>query len=162
MPDVSYTVVIKDERDTEEEKKKTASTPSGSADPKSDTNVKLPPQLRKVASIGFAINALDTVASFRINTVELRTGNSTYQARATAMHDIAKGVVNSGMTMLGAFAAFGPIGAAVAGVSMATTAMIQHAREVQQYNIRSAINSYEVELANIRAGAYGNRGGRDR
>lgn len=159
MPDVSYTVLIKDERAKQEEKKKIASTPNGSAEKKSDDNVKLPPQLRKVASVEFAVSVADTALSFRTSTVELRTGNSTYQARATAMHQSAKGIVNAGMTIFGVSAAFGPVGAVTAAVGIGANAMLQYAIETEQYRIRETVNTYEVQQANIRAGAYGNRGG---
>ncbi len=115
-----------------------------------------------LAVVGVAAPFAFQVASNRISTTTLRTGQAEYQAKQELALRGAKlgvGIVSAALT--GAMVTGGnPLGAvagALVGVAHTTINMQQAANVVQ---MERNVESIGIELANIRAGSLGDRHGR--
>ena len=113
-------------------------------------------KLRKVASVGFAMQAIDMAVSAQINTVEARTGNARLAELQSYTYSTAKSLV--GATVAGAMA--GGVPGAVIGLTGALVHRgVQVALAQQQLDIAKSVENVGLQMAHIRAGTGGSRHG---
>ena len=114
----------------------------------------------KIAPIAFAMKLIDSTVTREINRVELRTGHSTYQERISWSYGVAKRTLLTGALLIGGIATGNPvaIGGAVLSAANRGIELIQAAEDLR---ISRAVEDVGIDMANIRAGSYGDRGRRD-
>ena len=111
--------------------------------------------ITQLAPVGYAMKMASTVVSNEINRVELRTGNAVLQQKI----EFAKSNVMRAGALALSVASGNPllmVGAVVSTVDQ--IADIQ--RRQTSINLERQLESVGIGMANIRAGAYGSRGGR--
>ena len=113
----------------------------------------------KMAVAGFALGVVDTVASRYTQTVDIRTGNTTYQQKVNFVQSSAKKLASFGLSVAMGSAIAGLPGAIVGGVMNATMTALNYSNEINRFNIQRELEAYSISAQNIRAGALGNRGG---
>lgn len=164
MPEVRYVIEIRGEQ-TAENKKTTASTPNGKTEKESWAVKKATDLFSVGAGYHYAKSAVTTAISFQNNTVALRTGNEKQQENIQQAYSVGMklwGIAESAFAglMLG-----GPAGAAVgAGIAAVGTVVstgVQMALQGAQIGLERQLESIGIQQANIRAGAGGDRIGRN-
>lgn len=166
MADVTYTISIKADSVEENAPRTTAPGPSGNElSPKKKKSPQISKEeayvqktMKKVASVGFAMQAADMMVTHQINTIEARTGNSRLQQQCNFAYSTAKSLI--GATVSGAM--MGGVPGALIGLSSAIIMQgVQVAMAQQQINIARSVEDVSLSMARIRAGASGNRTGKD-
>lgn len=162
MPDVTYRIIITDESGGGKAST-TATTPSGDESKPTGRRQKTPFEkvVKKYASIGMARNVVNTLARNEINRVELRTGSQALQDRISFAYDTVNSLADSAMTIAAGASMGGVVGAGAAAVYTVATKTVSLLNASTNQKISRSIESIGINQTNIRAGANGNRGGRD-
>ena len=117
-------------------------------------------KITKLAPIAYSLKMLDSIATREGNRVELRTGHSTYQERISWSYGVAKRALSTGALLIGGIATNNPL--AISGAVISTIFQeVEVAQAAQDIRISRAVESVGIDMANIRAGSYGDRGRRD-
>lgn len=112
--------------------------------------------IKKSAAVGLALKYLNLFATTEINRVELRTGRATYQAELNYKKSAAMRGLAIGGSFVGAAIMGNPL-LAVAGVVSALDWGLEIGIAQENLNIERAVNNVSIGMANIRAGAGGDR-----
>lgn len=131
--------------------KKTARAPTSDA-----TFAENAYKLYKSAPAMFALKGIDNVVTTWINTVELRTGNSTLQQQMQWKYSTAKQLGGAAISIAAGIATGNPaliIGGVMAGVNYAKNIAISQ----YEINLQRQVENIGIGLANIRAGSGGDR-----
>ena len=153
-----YIITIRDER-AKEKKQTTAKTMAGDTNDERGDQTSIPPSIAKIASFGYAVSVVDSYVSMALNTVDLRTGNSTFQQKVNFYHQSTRKALDIAANVVTAGSLFGAAGAVVAGLGLSVTGIVDMANNVNTYSMEKQLESYALEMTNIRAGTLGNRGG---
>ena len=149
----TYEFIIKNESNGQKKlKSPTANSSSESAKEKQTTLIS------GVAAYAYAKKITTQVISYRVNTVELRTGQAELQEKISFKYDIAQrtfGFIES-IAIGGGLA--GIPGAVIGGMAALTTWAINVAQKQSTINLNRDIENIAILQNNIRAGARGSRG----
>lgn len=115
--------------------------------------------ISKLAPVGYAVKMANNVITNEINRVELRTGNAVLARKVEYTQSvITRSAATAGALAIG-IGTMNPIIIAGAVASAADQALDVHQRQIS-LNLERQLESVGIGMANIRAGAYGSRGGR--
>ncbi|MBR3680621.1 MAG: hypothetical protein IKL79_01295 [Clostridia bacterium] len=171
MADVTYRIIIEGMGSgaADATPKTTAATPSGDdVSPKPSPSpsgggtggiADLYRAIKKSAAVGLALKYVNLFATTEINRVELRTGRATYQAELNYKKSAAMRGLAIGGSFVGAAITGNPL-LAVAGVVSAVDWGLEIGIAQENLNIERAVSNVSIGMANIRAGAGGDRFGK--
>ena len=141
-------------------KKAVADSPDG----QSKQNA-LAKKLGKFASPAFAIQAVKQVGAQHIGRIELNTGHATLQQRTAYAYSHLSSAIDAVTSIIGGAVVGGGYGAAAAAVGVGIS-MIAGVGSIVSKQIdiskQMTIEHYSIQQANIRAGAGGDRLGRNK
>ena len=115
--------------------------------------------VRKMAPVVYAKKFAEKTVTTLISRIDARTGNIALQQRLDFCYNTTKSLLDAGGLMLGGIATANPM-AVVAGAISLTTMGINMAIEQENININRRVENVGMNMANIRAGAGGDRNGR--
>ena len=169
MADVTYRIIIEGMGGEGDAPKTTAATPSGdeisphptSGGTTTETGsfVKTYMFLKNSAAAGLALTYANTAITTYINRVELRTGRSTYQEQLNYQKSATLRGLGIAASIIGGLVT-GNYLLAVGGVSAAVDWGINTTIAKDTLNLERAVNNVSIGMANVRAGAGGDRYGR--
>ena len=160
MADVTYRIIIDSAGGSSSRNvKSVATTPKGENISPTENFAKLYNSAIKSAPVALALKYARTAITTNINRVELRTGRSTYQQQLQWQYSTAlKTASIAGALALG-IATGNPL-LAVAGVTSLVDTAVDYAIAERDIAISRSVENIGIGMANIRAGAGGNRTGR--
>ena len=168
MADVTYRIIIEGMGGGgSDAPRTTAATPSGEElSPKGSGGNdagnplgKFYKTMKGSAAVGLALKYANTVATTYINRVELRTGRSTYQEQLNYTKQTTMRGLGIGVAILGGVVTGNPL-LALGGVVSAFDWALDIGISQGNLNIARAVNNVSIGMANIRAGAGGDRHGK--
>jgi hypothetical protein len=114
------------------------------------------------ALVNYAESAVDMVATYRMNTVELRTGHAELQHRMQFQYGVAKKGFDiiKNMSMAGSIAGAG--GVFVSGIAGVADVLVNVGMRQAEVNMRREVENTSLFFARIRAGAGQDRTGNTR
>lgn len=116
---------------------------------------------KKLISFSAAASTADKLISYRISTVNLRTGAAEYEQRLETIHSIGKDIVGAGAALVTGAKLGGRAGFAVALIGVAASGinkLINLAQKEQTLMIEQSLENVTQGMMNIRAGAGARRG----
>lgn len=155
MPDVNYVITIKNESNGGGQVSNGVAPAMNFTEPPEDTKVRVPGVLKRLAPAAIAMQIGRTIVNGELNRVELRTGYSTLQERLNF-------AVTNGtrlLTSVMAGAAFGPVGAIAGGAVYMLSTGLSIWQSQLNIDINRSIEDINIGMANVRAGAGGDRSG---
>ena len=156
MPDVNYVITIKgDGVGGQLDTNGVAPSPSVATSEK-DSTVKVPSVFRKIAPAAIAMQIGRSVIQGELSRVELRTGYSTLQERINFA--MSKGQMLLG-GIIGGATVGGPVGAVVGGMTVMLGQAIEFTQNQITLDLNRSIENISIGMANVRAGAGGDRTG---
>ena len=166
MADVTYRIIIEGMGGEGDAPKTTAATPSGDEiSPRSTGSgttaetggfAKAYKVIKNSAAVGLALKYANTTA---INRVELRTGRATYQEQLNYQKSATIRGLGIAASIIGGLAT-GNYLLAVGGAVSALDWGIEIGIAQENLNLERAVNNVSIGMANIRAGAGGDRHGK--
>lgn len=162
MADVTYRIIIEGEGGSSEGPKKDSVARTVSGDSMSNpigSFIKGVDKIKKMAPVAYALKYVDLGITTEINRTELKTGLSTYQERLNFNYSMAKQVLGIGGAIIGG-ALTGNVMAVVAGVGAAVNMAVQYSIAQENINLQRRVEDISIGMANVRAGAGGDRVGR--
>lgn len=114
--------------------------------------------VKKMAPVGYALKFANQVISSEINRVELRTGNALLQEKISYAYGTTGRVLAIGGAIIGGLAT-GNYLVAAGGLVSAISWGVDIAQEQTNINLSRRVENIGIGMANIRAGAGGNRNG---
>ena len=170
MADVTYVISIRDDTSgkgstpgvaSNDSNTGVAPTTSGeSASPKSSGF-----NISKKAGVMMGVAAVkkvgNRVATTYISNIGVRTGNVTLQEKLAYDKGVANRLINMGTAVILGFATGHPITGTMAAVGSALSWGVDIAVAQEQINLERAVEHIGIQQANIRAGAGGDRSGRN-
>lgn len=164
MPNITYEIIIRSEDGGGSGTGGGKGTPGKSVakTPKGDDASGFPISGKKLAAMGYvaAKRIGNRVATTYISRVGLRTGNATLQERMSYDLGVANRAIGIGTAIIGGAISGNPL-AVVAGIGSAVSWGIDIAVAQEQLNLQRAVENIGISQANIRAGAGGDRIGRN-
>lgn len=170
MADVTYRIIIEGMGGEGDAPKTTAATPSGDEiSPKpaggggttAETGgfSKAYKTIKNSAAVGLALKYANTAITTAINRVELRTGRATYQEQLNYQKSATIRGLGIAASIIGGLAT-GNYLLAVGGAVSALDWGIEIGIAQENLNIERAVNNVSIGMANVRAGAGGDRHGK--
>ena len=167
MADVTYRIIVEGLGGGSDAPKTTAATPTGEevspkpapASSSGGGEKSLYGAIKGSAAVGIALKYANLAITTEINRVELRTGRATYQAELNYQKSAITRAIGIGASLVGAVATGNPL-LAVGGVVSAVDWISEVSISQENINIARAVNNVTVGMANIRAGAGGDRYGK--
>lgn len=161
MPNVTYEIIIKNETGgsgsgDKSGSKAVAKTPKG--DDASGFNLDAK-TIGRLAYVG-ARRIVNRTFTTYVNKVGMRTGRTSLQERMAYDLSIANRALNIGTAVIMGAVHGNPL-AVAAGVGMAVSWAVDIAVAQDQLNVQRAVEQIGISQANIRAGAGGDRAGRN-
>ena len=154
MPDVNYIITIKG--DGVGGVVTNGVAPSGGVTAERSTDTRVPSMLKRVAPAAIAGQIAKTVIRGELHRVEVRTGFSTAQERLNFAVSKAAGIATP--IIAGAMTA-GPAGAIIGGGLAIFNEALQYSQAKETYNLNRTIENISIGMADVRAGAGGDRTG---
>ena len=114
--------------------------------------------IRKMAPVGYALKFANQAITAEINRVELRTGNALLQEKISYAYSTTGRVLTIGGAIIGGALTGNPL-AVAGGVMSAISWGVDIAQEQTNINLARRVENIGIGMANIRAGAGGNRNG---
>lgn len=114
--------------------------------------------IRKMAPVGYALKFAKQFVSAEVNRVELRTGNALLQEKVSYVYSTAGRILTIGGAIMGGLAT-GNYLVAAGGLVSAISWGVDIAQEQTNINLARRVENIGIGMANIRAGAGGNRNG---
>lgn len=157
MADVTYRIILQGKGGAGSGKpKSTATTPKGEDISPMEQAYGAYKQVRNCAAVSLALKYAHTAITTEINRIDLRTGRTTYQQQQQWVYSTAL----KGLSIVGAIV--GGIAtqnylAVVGGVVSAIDMGVDYAIEQKNINIERRVENIGIGMANIRAGAGGDR-----
>lgn len=157
MADVTYRIILQGKGGAGSGKpKSTATTPKGEDISPMEQAYGAYKQVRNCAAVSLALKYAHTAITTEINRIDLRTGRTTYQQQQQWAYSTAL----KGLSIVGAIV--GGIAtqnylAVVGGVVSAVDMGVDYAIEQKNINIERRVENIGIGMANIRAGAGGDR-----
>lgn len=162
MADVTYKIILQSRGGGSSTPKSTATTPKGEdVSPKKEEPglYDMYKKVRNSAPVALALKYASTAITTNINRVDLRTGRSTYQQQlqwqystslksAAIVTSIVTGIATQNYLL------------AVAGAASAVDMGIDYAIAAENIRLERRVEGIGIGMANIRAGAGGDRYGR--
>lgn len=160
MADVTYRIIVDSEGGSSSGSvKSVATSPKGENISPVENFAKLYKTVRKSAPVALALKYANTAITTNINRVELRTGRSTYQQQLQWQYSTAlKTASIAGALALGGATANPTL--MLASVVSAVDMGVDYAINRRNIDIERRVENIGIVMANIRAGAVGNRHGR--
>lgn len=157
MADVTYRIILQGKGGGGSSKpKSTATTPKGEDISPMEQAYGAYKQVRNCAAASLALKYAHTAITTNINRIDLRTGRSTYQQQQQWTYSTAlKGLSIVG-AIVGGMATQNYL-AVVGGVVSAIDMGVDYAIEQKNINIERRVENIGIGMANIRAGAGGDR-----
>ena len=170
MADVTYRIIIEGMGGEGDAPKTTAATPSGDEISPKPTGgggttaetggfSKAYKAIKNGAAVGLALKYANTAITTVINRVELRTGRATYQEQLNYQKSATIRGLGIAASIIGGLAT-GNYLLAVGGAVSALDWGIEIGIAQENLNIERAVNNVSIGMANVRAGAGGDRYGR--
>lgn len=170
MADVTYRIIIEGMGGEGDAPKTTAATPSGDEISPKPTGgggttaetggfSKAYKVIKNSAAVGLALKYANTAITTKINRVELRTGRATYQEQLNYQKTATIRGLGIAASIIGGLAT-GNYLLAVGGAVSALDWGIEIGIAQENLNIERAVNNVSIGMANVRAGAGGDRYGR--
>lgn len=172
MADVTYRIIIEGMGGKGDAPKTTAATPSGDEISPHPTGGGTTTEtggfahsytymmaMKNSAAVGIALKYANTAITTAINRVELRTGRATYQEQLNYQKSATIRGLGIAASIIGGLAT-GNYLLAVGGVSAAVDWGINTTLAKDTLNLERAVNNVSIGMANVRAGAGGDRYGR--
>lgn len=130
--------------------------------PKGTNNDGISPRKAAMASYGIAKQVINSVYTHQVNTTELRTGNSEYQQRLQFHKEIMDRAFGIGESIaMGAILGGGVPGALIGAATSVTMMGVQIAQKADRIATQQSVENISIGLADVRAGAMGDRQGRN-
>ena len=156
MPDVNYVITIKGDG-VGGQIGTNGVAPSPSRVPaENDSGIKVPSVFRKIAPAAIGMQIARSVIQGELSRVELRTGYSTLQERINFAISKGQSLIGG---IVGGAAVGGPVGAVVGGMTVMLGQAIQYTQNQITLDINRSIENISIGMANVRAGAGGDRTG---
>ena len=157
MADVTYRIILQGKGGAGSSKpKSTATTPKGEDISPMDQAYGAYKTVRNCAAVSLALKYANTAITTSINRIDLRTGRTTYQQQLQWQYSTAlKGLSIVG-AIVGGMATQNYL-AVVGGVVSAIDMGVDYAIEQKNINIERRVENIGIGMANIRAGAGGDR-----
>ena len=161
MADVTYRIILSSSGGTNTKKAAVAPTPQGRemTNPLSKFLGSAGEAIKTVVTNHYAVNMANGVISHEIGRVALRTGNRALQQALSTQYNAAKSIISIGATIATGIATGNPL-TVMAGAMSIVTGLVELGQAQENINIGKAVNGVSVDMANIRAGAGGDRLGR--
>lgn len=118
--------------------------------------VKAVSAIKKIAPVGYALKFANQQISAEINRVELRTGNAILQEKISYAYSTTGRLIALGAAVIGGIAT-GNYLAAGAGIVSALSWGVDIQNQRTNIDLSRRVQSIGIGMANIRAGAGGNR-----
>ncbi len=162
MPNVTYEIILKNETGGGGGSTKKSGSKAVAKTPKGDDASGFNLDAKKIAKLSYvaARQIGNRVATTYINKVGLRTGNTTLQERMSYDLSVAKRALNIGTAVIMGAVTGNPL-AIAAGIGSAVSWGVDIAVAQDQLNLQRAVENIGISQANIRAGAGGDRIGRN-
>jgi hypothetical protein len=128
---------------------------------KAPSNEGISPRKAAIASYGIAKQIINSVYTHQVNTTELRTGNSEYQQRLQFHKDLMDRAFNLGESLVAGFMLGGGVGALIGAATSVTMMGVQIAQKADRIATQQSVENISIGLADVRAGAMGDRQGRN-
>lgn len=159
---MSYRIIISDETEGKvnggSAGKSVASSNSGESLSPFGQFVKDAKAVMAMAPVSYAMKYADLAVTTAINRVELRTGNSIQQQKIEYAYSTTKQLVSAAGSIIYGVASQNYV-AAVAGAMSLVGMGVKAGIEEYNLNIHHAIENVSIRMANVRAGAGGERNG---
>lgn len=159
MPNKVYEIIF---RDKKTETRKTTATPMTGEErstAKSETQDGGIILKQGIAAYHYAKKAINTVASYQVSTIQLRTGNAKAQQKAEFAYQIVQDAANVlESTIVGAVT--GGLPGALVGTAVGAAAkVVDYGLNQKRLNLSQSVESITLALNAIRIGAGGDRMG---
>ena len=162
MANVTYEIILKNETGGGGSSSKKSGSKSIAKTPKGDDASGFKIDGKKAGMLGYvAVRRIgNRVGTTLINRVGITTGNTTLQERLAYDFSILNRTINIGTAVITGAVTGNPL-AIAAGIGMAVSWAVDIAVAKDQLNIQRTVENISISQANIRAGAGGDRAGRN-
>ena len=160
MADVTYKIIIEATGDGGagggDSPRSVAATPKGDEISPMESLYKKYQTVKNCAPVAYALKYVNKIGTTHINRVALRTGRTTYQEQLQWNASTMLKTVGSAGAILGGVVT-GNWLVALAGVMSVTDTFVDYGIAAENIRLERSVENISVGMANVRAGAGGNR-----
>lgn len=137
--------------------KSTGTNENNSSDKSMDAVTK---KLKQMVSFAAVKSTADTIISYKVNQVALRTGAIEYEQRLSYIYSAVSQTVGAGAALIGAGLTTGPGGVAVVALGLAASAtnkLIGILQKSETLQLQESLENISIGMYRVRAGTSGRR-----